>query len=77
MGEMRCLVAKKDGDMEKALSAGLAVNNYCESNEMWVSIPLEMHGQYLDASLEGGAKVLNRLIEHAGLAKKTEPEYIN
>lgn len=77
MGQMRCLVVKKDGDMEKALSAGLAVNNYCENDEMWVSIPHKMHEQYRDASLNGGAKELNMLIEYAGLKKITEPEYIN
>ncbi|MHA1039994.1 hypothetical protein ACR9GW_01190 [Enterobacter ludwigii] len=77
MGKMRCLVVQNDGDMKKALSAGLAVNVNCEIGEMWVSIPLKMHEQYRDASLEGGSKQLNRIIEYAGLKKKSEPEYLD
>ena len=77
MGKMRCLVVKNDGDMEKALSAGLAVNLNCEIDEMWVSIPHKMYDQFRDASLEGGSKQLNRIIEHAGLKKKSEPEYMD
>lgn len=77
MGKMRCLVVKKDGDFEKAMSAGLAVNLNCEIDEMWVSIPHKMHEQFRDASLEGGSKQLNRIIEYAGLKKISEPEYMD
>jgi len=36
---VHCLVKKGEGDFDRALAAGFAINNYCKEDEMWLVLP--------------------------------------
>lgn len=60
----RCLVVKGDGDFDKALHKGYAINNYCAEGFMWLSIPPQ----------PDSISSLKYMLEKDGFIMVSEPE---